>query len=135
KVKEISMFLLKCLSSEASLASAAADAFHVMMGDSEVCLNKKFHARIKFLYKQRFFSILMPIFLSKIKETSELTTKLVIYRAFGHIISNAPVSAVITEAHQVNYFLIEACTTFVRSEHTNCPIASLIVFSDFARDG
>ncbi|KAF7104315.1 hypothetical protein CFC21_105219 [Triticum aestivum] len=75
KVKEISMFLLKCLSSDASLATAAADAFHVMMGDSEVCLNKKFHARIKFLYKQRFFSILMPIFLSKIKETSELTTK------------------------------------------------------------
>ncbi|VAI80616.1 unnamed protein product [Triticum turgidum subsp. durum] len=100
KVKEISLFLLKCLSSDASLATAAADAFHVMMGDSEVCLNKKFHARIKFLYKQRFFSILMPIFLSKLKETSELTTKLVIYRAFGHIITNAPVSAVITEAHQ-----------------------------------
>ncbi|VAI80614.1 MMS19 nucleotide excision repair protein homolog isoform X4 [Triticum aestivum] len=75
KVKEISLFLLKCLSSDASLATAAADAFHVMMGDSEVCLNKKFHARIKFLYKQRFFSILMPIFLSKLKETSELTTK------------------------------------------------------------
>uniref|UniRef100_A0A3B6RRB4 MMS19 nucleotide excision repair protein n=1 Tax=Triticum aestivum TaxID=4565 RepID=A0A3B6RRB4_WHEAT len=74
KVKEISLFLLKCLSSDASLATAAADAFHVMMGDSEVCLNKKFHARIKFLYKQRFFSILMPIFLSKLKETSELTT-------------------------------------------------------------
>ncbi|VAI92721.1 unnamed protein product [Triticum turgidum subsp. durum] len=107
KVKEISMFLLKCLSSDASLATAAADAFHVMMGDSEVCLNKKFHARIKFLYKQRFFSILMPIFLSKIKETSELTTKLVIYRAFGHIISNAPVSAVITEAHQILLVMVD----------------------------
>ncbi|VAI80613.1 unnamed protein product [Triticum turgidum subsp. durum] len=33
KVKEISLFLLKCLSSDASLATAAADAFHVMMGD------------------------------------------------------------------------------------------------------
>ncbi|XP_037457910.1 MMS19 nucleotide excision repair protein homolog isoform X3 [Triticum dicoccoides] len=107
KVKEISLFLLKCLSSDASLATAAADAFHVMMGDSEVCLNKKFHARIKFLYKQRFFSILMPIFLSKLKETSELTTKLVIYRAFGHIITNAPVSAVITEAHQILLVMID----------------------------
>jgi DNA repair/transcription protein MET18/MMS19 len=95
KVKEISMFLLKCLaldeismnipphqeqhsdtvSLDASLATSAADAFHVMMSDSEVCLNKKFHARIKLLYKQRFFSILMPIFLSRIKETPAMTTK------------------------------------------------------------
>lgn len=95
KVKDISMFLLKCLvldqisgdipshqeehsdnvSLNASLATSAADAFHVMMSDSEVCLNKKFHARIKLLYKQRFFSILMPIFLSKIKETPAMTAK------------------------------------------------------------
>ena len=95
KVKEISMFLLKCLvldqisvnipphqeehsdnvSLDASLARSAADAFHVMMSDSEFCLNKKFHARIKLLYKQRFFSTLMPIFLSKIKETPPMTTK------------------------------------------------------------
>jgi DNA repair/transcription protein MET18/MMS19 len=95
KVKDISMFLLKILcsdeilasipshqeepcgsdSSDTSLAISAARAFHVMMSDSEMCLNKKFHARIKPLYKQRFFSILMPIFLSKIKETTAVTTK------------------------------------------------------------
>lgn len=128
KVKDVSMFLLKCLvsdqnsvnvqpyqktqndnvSSDASLATSAADAFHVMMSDSEVCLNKKFHAKIKLLYKQRFFSILMPIFLSKIKETPVLTTKLVLYRAFGHIISNAPVSAVITEAHQILLVMVDS---------------------------
>ncbi|CAM0905499.1 unnamed protein product [Alopecurus aequalis] len=127
KVKDISMFLLKCLvldqisvdipsyqeehsdnvSLDASLATCAADAFHVMMSDSEVCLNKKFHARIKLLYKQRFFSILMPIFLSKIKETTAMTAKLVLYRAFGHIISNAPVSAVITEAHQILVVMVD----------------------------
>lgn len=127
KVKDISMFLLKCLvldqipvdiplhqeqhsdnvSLDASLATSAADAFHVMMSDSEVCLNKKFHAKIKLLYKQRFFSILMPIFLSKIKETPVMTTKLVLYRAFGHIISNAPVSAVITEAHQILVVMVD----------------------------
>ncbi|TKW30689.2 hypothetical protein SEVIR_2G056300v4 [Setaria viridis] len=124
KVKDISMFLLKCLcsdetlatirsheeesyvndSSNTSIATSAAGAFHVMMSDSEVCLNKKFHARIKPLYKQRFFSIMMPIFLSKIKEATSMTTKLALYRAFGHIISNAPVPAVITEAHQVTTF-------------------------------
>jgi DNA repair/transcription protein MET18/MMS19 len=128
KVKDVSLFLLKCLcsdqslagisshqeehgisdSSYASLATSAADAFHVMMSDSEVCLNKKFHARIKPLYKQRFFSILMPIFLSKIKESTVMTTKLVLYRAFGHIISNAPVPAVITEAHRILLVMVDS---------------------------
>ncbi|KAL5197207.1 hypothetical protein ABZP36_000719 [Zizania latifolia] len=128
KVKDISLFLLKCLcsdqslvgfsphqqehgtndSSYVSLATSAADAFHVMMSDSEVCLNKKFHARIKPLYKQRFFSILMPIFLSKIKESTAMTTKLALYQAFGHIVSNAPVPAVITEAHQILLVMVDS---------------------------
>lgn len=95
KIKDISMFLLKCLcsgetvastpaheeeycgsdSSDTSIATSAAGAFNIMMSDSEVCLNKKFHARIKPLYKQRFFSIMTPIFLSKIKEATSMTTK------------------------------------------------------------
>ncbi|PNY17896.1 hypothetical protein L195_g014651 [Trifolium pratense] len=40
----------------------AAEAFHVLMSDAEVCLNKTFHATIQPLYKQRFFSSMMPIF-------------------------------------------------------------------------
>ncbi|XP_039793571.1 MMS19 nucleotide excision repair protein homolog isoform X2 [Panicum virgatum] len=128
KMKDISMFLLKCLcsgetlasspareeesrgsdSSDTSIATSAADAFNVMMSDSEVCLNKKFHARIKPLYKQRFFSTMTPIFLSKIKEATSMTTKLALYRAFGHIISNAPVPAVITEAHQILLVIVES---------------------------
>ncbi|CAL5091158.1 unnamed protein product [Urochloa decumbens] len=128
KVKGISMFLLKCLcsdevlagtpshkeesygsgSSNTSISTSAAGAFNVMMSDSEVCLNKKFHARIKPLYKQRFFSILTPIFLSKIKEATSMTTKLALYRAFGHVISNAPVPAVITEAHQILLVMVDS---------------------------
>ncbi|PAN09691.1 hypothetical protein PAHAL_2G044600 [Panicum hallii] len=128
KMKDISMFLLKCLcsgetlastpaheeescgsdSSDTSIATSAAGAFNVMMSDSEVCLNKKFHARIKPLYKQRFFSIMMPIFLSKIKEATSMETKLALYQAFGHIISNAPVPAVITEAHQILLVMVDS---------------------------
>jgi DNA repair/transcription protein MET18/MMS19 len=57
-------------------------------------------------------------------ENKFMHCRLVLYRAFGHIISNAPVSAVITEAHQVYYLSIRACTAFVGSEHTNWPIVS-----------
>uniref|UniRef100_A0A0E0LHR6 MMS19 nucleotide excision repair protein n=1 Tax=Oryza punctata TaxID=4537 RepID=A0A0E0LHR6_ORYPU len=58
--------------------------------------------------EKRFFSILMPIFLSKIKESTVMTTKLVLYRAFGHIISNAPVPAVITEARQILLVMVDS---------------------------
>lgn len=44
-----------------SVMKSAADAFHILMCDSEVCLNPKFHAIIRPLYKQRFFSTMMPI--------------------------------------------------------------------------
>ena len=92
------MFLLKCLcsdetstsiqsdqeehyvsdSSDVTLATSAACAFHVIMSDSEVCLNKNFHSRIKPLYKQLFFSIFMTNFLSKIKESTAIITRQVL---------------------------------------------------------
>ncbi|XP_062189386.1 MMS19 nucleotide excision repair protein homolog [Phragmites australis] len=147
KMKDISMFLLKCLwsdqtlasvpshqeeyigsdSSDTSLATSAADAFRVMMNDSEVCLNKKFHARIKPLYKQRFFSILMPIFLSKIKESTAMKTKLALYRAFGHIISNAPVPAVITEAHQILLVMVDSLAKLSLDIHDKNLVYSLLL--------
>uniref|UniRef100_A0A0E0E847 MMS19 nucleotide excision repair protein n=1 Tax=Oryza meridionalis TaxID=40149 RepID=A0A0E0E847_9ORYZ len=147
KVKDVSLFLLKCLysdqslvgisshqeeygisdSSYASLATSAADAFHVMMSDSEACLNKKFHARIKPLYKQRFFSILMPIFLSKIKESTVMTTKLVLYRAFGHIISNAPVPAVITEAHRILLVMVDSLAKLSQDVKDNDLVYSILL--------
>lgn len=46
------------------LRMSAADAFHIIMSDSGECLNRMYHATIRPLYKQRFFSIIMPIFLS-----------------------------------------------------------------------
>ncbi|KAG0541835.1 hypothetical protein BDA96_02G051600 [Sorghum bicolor] len=155
KVKDISMFLLKILcsdeilasipfhqeepysgnSSDTSLAISAASAFHVMMSDSEMCLNKKFHARIKPLYKQRFFSILMPIFLSKIKETTAVTTKLAVYRAFGHIISNAPVPAVITEAHQILLVMVDSLAKLsLDIEDKDLVYSLLLVFSGMLMD-
>ncbi|WVZ62100.1 hypothetical protein U9M48_011885 [Paspalum notatum var. saurae] len=155
KVKDISMFLLRFVcsdeilssipshqeepyggdSSDTSLATSAASAFHVMMSDSEICLNKRFHARIKPLYKQRFFSILTPIFLSKIKETTAITTKLALYRAFGHIISNAPVPAVITEAHQILLVVVDSLTKLsLKIQDKDLVYSLLLVLSGMLMD-
>ncbi|XP_077210194.1 ARM repeat superfamily protein isoform X2 [Tasmannia lanceolata] len=123
KVKEISLLLLKCLllngdmemvtsmvdtvgngkgqDTQPLLARSAADAFHVLLSDSKECLNKKFHATIRLLYKQHFFSTMMPIFLSSIKESDSSTTRAMLYRAFGHVICSAPLVAVVSEAKKL----------------------------------
>lgn len=71
KIKDVTMIFMECLISgtkseeqkwDPLVGTCAADAFHVLMSDSEVCLNRKFHAIIRPLYKQRFFSSMMPIF-------------------------------------------------------------------------
>ncbi|KAK1315359.1 hypothetical protein QJS10_CPA06g00832 [Acorus calamus] len=123
KVKDIIMVLLKCLLSFDSpynlplsvdsmrdgdgkdmqflLAKSAADAFHIFLSESDICLNKKLHARTRPLYKQHFFSTMMPILVSSIKECVSSTTRSILYRAFGHIISDTPLAALLVEAKKL----------------------------------
>lgn len=69
RLNEIALVLVECLKStncsghalHPSAMKHAADAFSILMSDSEECLNRKFHAVIRPLYKQRFFSIIVPI--------------------------------------------------------------------------
>ncbi|XP_078168871.1 ARM repeat superfamily protein isoform X3 [Carex rostrata] len=99
--KEIIRFLLKLvISSQHGLDAAlsAVDGLHVIMGDAEGCLSKQFHAVIKPLYKQRLFSTLLPVLLSSMNEA---TDKEAVCRAFGYVISDAPLAAVIGEAHKI----------------------------------
>lgn len=89
KIKDMTMIFLECLlsggeksallpSSEQdvcySVMKTAADAFQIFMCDSEICLNQKFHAVIRPLYKQRFFSTMLPIMKSLVvKANSSLS--------------------------------------------------------------
>lgn len=71
---ELRQGLLETICKQPSVMTSAADAFHILMSDSEVCLNRKFHAKIRPLYKQRFFSTVMPILQSLIvKSDSSLS--------------------------------------------------------------
>lgn len=58
-----------------SLRKSAADAFHVLMSDSEACLNRNYHATVRPLYKQRFYNMVLPILLSSILEIDSPTTR------------------------------------------------------------
>lgn len=96
KIKDITMIFLRCLLSSGgidklpnqdssakdqeqdilpSVAKSAADAFHVLMSDSDICLNKRFHANIRPLYKQRFFSSMLPILVSSIPQSHLSNTR------------------------------------------------------------
>ncbi|XP_019052369.1 PREDICTED: MMS19 nucleotide excision repair protein homolog isoform X2 [Nelumbo nucifera] len=130
KVKDITMTLLRCLLSTINtellpiqhglsgndsgqdmhplVMKSAADAFHILMSDSEICLNKRFHATVRPLYKQHFFSIMMPILLSSITGSDSSITRSFLYRAFGHVISNTPLVAVITECKKLIPVLLDS---------------------------
>lgn len=79
----------------------------------------------------------------KVTEKIAIDCRLVLYRAFGHIISNAPVPAVITEAQQVT--ALDYDTNFYPRNihmHSLCWIIAYELthyffphFSDFTRDG
>jgi DNA repair/transcription protein MET18/MMS19 len=68
-----------------SVMKSAADAFHILMSDSEVCLNRKFHAIIRPLYKQRFFSTMMPILQPLIMKNDSSFSR---YRPFIRLSTN-----------------------------------------------
>lgn len=108
KVKDIMMTIFSCLLSNNDSAAlslkqhpikdineedvlplmkSAADAFHVLMSDSEACLNRRFHAVIRPLYKQRFFSTMMPVLISSVvKSNSSITRYEALLRTFPSLV-------------------------------------------------
>lgn len=86
KVKDITMALLSFLTLDCEggdskevqniveedmhqLRTSAADAFHIIMSNSGECLSRAYHATVRPLYKQRFFSTILPIFLSLVMKS------------------------------------------------------------------
>lgn len=96
KVKDITLILLDCLLSNGkaestppkqdslvdssqqdvpSVTKYAADAFQILISDSEDCLSRKFHATIRPLYKQRFYSTMIPILRSLIVKSESSVSR------------------------------------------------------------
>ncbi|KAI4355583.1 hypothetical protein L6164_004341 [Bauhinia variegata] len=128
KLKDVTMIFLECLLSGTKGASAliqdslentddlnrdpsvmkcAADAFHILISDSEACLNRTFHSIIRPLYKQRFFSSMMPIFLQVITKSQSSLSRSLLYRAFAHIISDTPMIVILSEAKKLIPILLD----------------------------
>lgn len=89
------------------LMRSAADAFHILISDSETCLNRRFHATIQPLYKQRLFSIVLPILLSSVVKADSTISRAMLYRAFAHVVSCTPLSAILSEAKKLIPMLLD----------------------------
>ncbi|KAK2425246.1 MMS19 nucleotide excision repair protein [Trifolium repens] len=128
KIKDITMIFTECLISDRksslpliegshenneeqkwdSLArKCAAEAFHVLMSDAEVCLNKNFHATIRPLFKQRFFSSMMPIFQQLIARSDSSLSRSLLLRAFAHVMSDTPLIVILNEAKKLIPILLD----------------------------
>ncbi|KAK3018930.1 hypothetical protein RJ639_003527 [Escallonia herrerae] len=89
------------------LMKSAADAFQILISDSEACLNRRFHATIRPLYKQRFFNIVMPMLLSSIVKSDASNTRSMLYRALAHVMIDTPLSAIVSEAKKLIPVLLD----------------------------
>ncbi|KAG0490658.1 hypothetical protein HPP92_007521 [Vanilla planifolia] len=156
QLKDIANILLKCLllslttmtassscgsdnhNSERTqylVARSASDAFQILLSDSEVCLNKKFHANIKPLYKQRFFSTMMPVLYKSIKECNSASRRALLYRAFVHTISGIPMVALVAEMNKVIPLLLDALSVLdIDVLNKDLVYSLLLVLSGFLID-
>uniref|UniRef100_A0A7N0RGM5 MMS19 nucleotide excision repair protein n=1 Tax=Kalanchoe fedtschenkoi TaxID=63787 RepID=A0A7N0RGM5_KALFE len=100
------------------IMETAADAFEVIMGDSDICLNTRFHAVIRPLYKQRLLSTIMPLLLSEIRKCDSPSSRYMLYRASGHVLSNAPLGAVLNDSRKLIPVLVE-CLSLLSNDASN----------------
>ncbi|XP_047325692.1 MMS19 nucleotide excision repair protein homolog [Impatiens glandulifera] len=110
-----------------TVRKAAADAFHILMSDSNDCLNKSFHAAIRPLYKQRFYSTMTPILLSSLVQIDSLITRSMIYRAFAHVICGAPLNAVLTDSRKLIPILLDSLTILSKDGKDKDLVYSLLL--------
>ncbi|KAK4361867.1 hypothetical protein RND71_017108 [Anisodus tanguticus] len=151
KLKDVTMTFLNCLVSNGDhgslllfnnqmkdraeqkvlcLRKSAVDAFHILMSDSDACLNRNYHASIRPLYKQRFFNIMMPMFLSALVKCDSSTTRCFLYQAFAHLVSETPLAAVVGDAKKVVPVLMDCFLILSKDvSHKEIIYSALIVLS------
>ncbi|KAB2079049.1 hypothetical protein ES319_A06G205300v1 [Gossypium barbadense] len=128
KVNDITMIFLQCLQSSGragishqeksisennykldlhnSVMKTAADAFQILIGDCEQCLNREFHAIIRPLYKQRFFSAIMPVLQSLVMKLEPLSRSF-LFRASAHVIIDTPLIVVLSDTKKIIPMLLD----------------------------
>ncbi|KFK31334.1 hypothetical protein AALP_AA6G098500 [Arabis alpina] len=135
RVNEIALVLVECLKStncpgkvlHPAAMKHAADAFFIIMSDSEVCLNRKLHAVIRPLYKQRFFSITVPILESLIKNSQSPPSRTMFCVALAHVISNVPVAVILDNTKKLHPMILEGLSVLSHDSVDKVTLYSLLL--------
>ncbi|KAL0562327.1 hypothetical protein IC582_002781 [Cucumis melo] len=118
-----------------AVMKGAAEAFHILMSDSEACLNRKFHAIVRPLYKQRFFSTMMPIFQTLVSKSDTSLSRYMLYQAYAHVISDTPLTALLTDAKKFIPMLLDGLLTLsVNGINKDVVYSLLLVLSGILMD-
>lgn len=112
-----------------AISFAAAESLGFILRDSETSLNKEHFAVIKPLYKQRFFvSMLSPLSLA-IKEAG-MPGRVMLYHAFGNLVSAVPSVVLLTEAAKVLPLLLESLSVLCNDRrHSDVLLSILLALS------
>lgn len=112
KGKEVANELIGLLSSteeegHKKLSVLAAQSMDVIIGDSEDVLNVHTSSRIRVLYKQRFFSELLPTLLRGFHEASA-PSKPAHLLAISYLLKHIPKSVLLSELHTVMPLIVQS---------------------------
>lgn len=112
-----------------AVSFAAAEALGFILKESQTSLNKDNHAIIKLLYKQRFFvSMLPPLILAS--NEADKHGRVMLYCAFGNLVSGLPTSVLLTEAKKVLPLVLESLSALGREQmHSEVLLSLLLVLS------
>ncbi|XP_057870323.2 MMS19 nucleotide excision repair protein homolog isoform X1 [Cryptomeria japonica] len=118
--------ICKSMGKKFEVAEAAADGLGIIMKDSENSLNKECHAIIRPLYKQRFFTSLIPVLVLAIKDAAG-SSRMMLYHALGHVISEAPHIALLAESEKLLPFILDGILVLSNGVENKSYLQSLLL--------
>ncbi|KAJ7522223.1 hypothetical protein O6H91_18G002200 [Diphasiastrum complanatum] len=116
-----------------AIATAAAEGLGIIIKESKA-LNKKHYATVRPLYKQRFLCSMLPLFFQALREVGNFE-RIWLLRGLGHLISETPHTALMSDVQLVLPLLLEALPALSKdSRDMNLVLAILLVLSSFLVD-
>ncbi|MCO5594719.1 hypothetical protein L7F22_048752 [Adiantum nelumboides] len=109
---------------------AAAEALGSILKDSKFSICKSNHFIIKPLYQQRFFVSMLPPLMLVLKEADATQERVMLYYAFGNLVSGVRASVVLTESKRVFPLVLESLSALSDGErHSDVLLSVLLVLS------
>ncbi|KAH9301186.1 hypothetical protein KI387_012769, partial [Taxus chinensis] len=117
----------RSMGEKSKVAEAAADGLRIIMEDTRTSLNKDCHAFMRPLYKQRFFTSIIPVLVLAIKEAAASPSRILLYTALGHLISEAPHVALLAESDKLLPFVLDGILVLSNDAEKKDQLQSLLL--------